>query len=105
MSVSSRVPACTGRLVEPDGLGALRLALAMVRDPELARVTERAAFRSVPRPRSASSAGTTPAAPASGTTASAVAVVDEPASPTIPSQGAPSEPTGELATVMDIVRR
>lgn len=94
-----------GRLVEPDGLAALRLALALARDPQLGKATELAAFRSLPRPRGAQAttvpATATAAAAAGGTT---TAVVDAPA-PTIPSPSTPSEPTGELAAVMDIVRR
>jgi RNA polymerase sigma-70 factor (ECF subfamily) len=63
-------------LVEPDGLAALRLALAMARDPQLGRAHELVAFRSVPRPRGSSTAAAT--APA---------------------------PVGTGTTVMDIVRR
>jgi RNA polymerase sigma-70 factor (ECF subfamily) len=90
------------RLIEPDGLAALRLALAIARDPQLGPVGELSAYRSVPRPRGASTAAgaAAPAATGGGTT-----VVDEIAPPAIPSPSSPSEPTGELATVMDIVRR
>jgi RNA polymerase sigma-70 factor (ECF subfamily) len=90
-----------GRLVEPDGLAALRLAIALARDPQLGKASELAAYRSLPRPRSAQTATTGTATATAGTT---TAVVDAPA-PTIPSPSTPSEPTGELATVMDIVRR
>ena len=89
------------RLVEPDGLKALRLALAMVRDPELGRATELVAFRSVPRPRGSSTA----TAPAEAPGSTLTTVVDDAPAPTIPAQTPPSEPTGELAAVMDIVRR
>jgi RNA polymerase sigma-70 factor (ECF subfamily) len=71
------------RLVEPDGLLALRFAVAAVRDPLDRSRCEAAAFRSLPRPRGAQAA----------------------ARPTIPAPMPPSEPTGELATVMDIVTR
>jgi len=94
------------RLVEPDGLAALRLALAVARDSQLAPATERIAFRSVPRPRSGS--GTSVGAPSVDTpTASRTSTIvdDAPAVPAIPSPSEPSEPTGELAAVMDIVRR
>ena len=95
-------PAAThGRLVEPEGLAALRLALAVARDPQLGRATELAAYRSLPRPRTATSVP--PTAPA-GSGGTAVAV-DEAPIPAIPAPSTPSEPTGELATVMDIVRR
>ena len=98
------------RLVEPDGLAALRLALAVVRDPELTLTSERTAFRSVPRPRRATGAlqGADRPSGASMTTRTATAVDDGPAptpTPAIPSPAEPSEPTGELAAVMDIVRR
>jgi len=95
MSVAHR-----NRLVEPDGLAALRLALALARDPQLGRAQELAAYRSLPRPRAAS----TVTAPAGGGVAT---VVDESPvqAPAIPAPATPSEPTGELAAVMDIVRR
>jgi RNA polymerase sigma-70 factor (ECF subfamily) len=87
-----RAPARHGRLVEPDGLAALRLAVAISRDPVLGRTAESMAFRSLPRPRALATAET---------------VVDSPiaAVPSIPSPTPPSEPTGELATVMEIVTR
>jgi RNA polymerase sigma-70 factor, ECF subfamily len=104
MSVPARAPAPHGRLVEPDGLAALRLALALARDPQLGRLSEQAVFRSLPRPRGGSGAAST-AAPVAATAGGTTTVVDDPAAPTIPSPSTPSEPTGELATVMDIVRR
>jgi len=89
-----RAPARHGRLVEPDGLAALRLAIALSRDPVLGRLTEPAAYRSLPSARGA-------------TTVAATADVDfgSNAAPAIPSPTPPSEPTGELATVMEIVTR
>ena len=66
------------------GLAALRLAVAMQRDPELGRTLDRVAFRA-----------------ASGQTRTAVAG----STAAIPVPSPPSEPTGELATVMDIVAR
>jgi RNA polymerase sigma-70 factor, ECF subfamily len=104
MSVPARAPAPHGRLVEPDGLAALRLALALARDPQLGRLSEQAVFRSLPRPHCGSGAAST-AAPVAATAGGTITVVDDPAAPTIPSPSTPSEPTGELATVMDIVRR
>jgi RNA polymerase sigma-70 factor (ECF subfamily) len=73
-----------------DGLAALRLAVAMQRDPELGRTLERVAYRAL---STATGSTTAPAA----TTAAATAA--------IPVPSPPSEPTGELATVMDIVAR
>jgi RNA polymerase sigma-70 factor (ECF subfamily) len=97
-----RAPACHGRLIEPDGLAALRRALALLRDPLAGGTAERAAFRSVPRPRTASgSSGSVTTAPKRRRPAAADAAV----LPTIPSPTPPSEPTGELATVMEIVTR
>jgi len=107
-----------GRLVDPDGLAALRLALAVMRDPELAQDAERAASRSLPRPRNAGAAAATSAAAgaaaastgatttAATTTATASTAIAEPAgAPAIPTQAPPAEPTGDLAAVMDVVRR
>jgi RNA polymerase sigma-70 factor (ECF subfamily) len=95
-----------GRLIEPDGLAALRLALAVLREPQLAGASERVAFRSVPRPRSGGSANA-PVASGDGAVATRTAtIIDEaPPAPAIPTPAEPSEPTGELAAVMDIVRR
>src|SRR4051794_13399876 len=96
-----RGPARHGRLVEPDGLAALRLALAMARDPLGGDLEAGLAFRSLPRPRNNATGG------GAGTSAGAVAIAPPPATttvaPPIPVPNAPSEPTGELATVMDIV--
>src|SRR3954463_8263675 len=90
-TMTVRAPARHGRLVEPDGLAALRLAIAISRDPGLGWSREAMAFRSLPRAR----AMTTMPAPAE----------PAPAAPSIPSPTPPSEPTGELATVMEIVTR
>jgi RNA polymerase sigma-70 factor, ECF subfamily len=89
-----RAPARHGRLVEPDGLAALRLAVALSRDPVLGRTDESLAFRSLPRPRVVATVD----GPADAATASA-------GTPAIPTPTPPSEPTGELATVMEIVTR
>lgn len=68
------------------GLAALRLAVALHRDPLLGHVHERVAHRSVPQ-------------------SVTVATAEAAATPSIPSPAPPSEPTGELATVMEIVAR
>jgi RNA polymerase sigma-70 factor (ECF subfamily) len=84
-----RAPARHGRLVEPDGLAALRLAIAMSRDPQLVGVRETHAFRSLPQAR----------------VVTATANPDAAGAPAIPTPTPPSEPTGELATVMEIVTK
>jgi RNA polymerase sigma-70 factor (ECF subfamily) len=86
-----------GRLVETapvpgDGLAALRLAVAMHRDPQLGHTLERVAYRGL-------SSTTGPKTAVSAAAASAAATA------AIPVPSPPSEPTGELATVMDIVAR
>jgi RNA polymerase sigma-70 factor, ECF subfamily len=101
-----RAPARHGRLVEPDGLAALRLALAMARDPQLGGLEGHLAFRSMPRPRGSGSGSTAAATSTTVVTMSTAATATAaPAAPAIPAPVAPSEPTGELATVMDIVNR
>jgi RNA polymerase sigma-70 factor, ECF subfamily len=107
-TMTVRAPVGHGRLVEPDGLAALRLAVAVARDPMFRAEIERSVFRSLPRPRGSAAAS----GPASmvATAASSAAVGDiatdvVPEGPAIPSPTRPSEPTGELATVMDIVKR
>ncbi|MDQ1703893.1 MAG: polymerase sigma-70 factor, subfamily [Frankiaceae bacterium] len=104
-----RSPAGHGRLVEPDGLAALRLAIALARDPLSAATLEPTAYRSMPRPRSGgtvsmATAGTTTVATQT-TKTRASASQRQGGQPTIPSPTPPSEPTGELATVMEIVTR
>src|SRR5205823_4003962 len=67
-------------VVDGSGLAALRLAVALHRDGQLGPTLERVAYRALPKtaPRRA---------------------------PSIPVPSPPSEPTGELATVMEIVAR
>jgi RNA polymerase sigma-70 factor, ECF subfamily len=75
-----------GRTCEPDGLAALRLAVALARDPGTGS-REPVGFRSLPQPRGGVGSVAT-------------------ASPTaIPVPARPSEPTGEVAAVMEIVTR
>ena len=84
-----------GRLVAPavvdgSGFAALRLAVAMHRDGQLGGPTiDRIAYRAMSKTAQATSAQPTASQ----------------APPTIPTPSPPSEPTGELATVMDIVAR
>jgi RNA polymerase sigma-70 factor (ECF subfamily) len=80
------------RLVQPGGLAALRRVIAMSRQPALAGVGAQVVLRSLPQPRSATALDTPVPA-------------DRSAATKIPVQTPPSEPTGELLTVMDIVRR
>jgi RNA polymerase sigma-70 factor (ECF subfamily) len=89
------------RLVEPGGLEALRLAVAGYREPAVAGASGHMVLRSVPRPRSE------PAPPAlMRSSGEAVATRTRAgSSPTIPAPTPPSEPTGELLTVMEIVKR
>jgi RNA polymerase sigma-70 factor (ECF subfamily) len=86
-----------GRLVQtaPDGAGlaALRLAVAVQRDPQLGLTLERSAYRALSTRSGPAQAGTQ------------TAVADAAATPAIPVPSPPSEPSGELATVMDIVAR
>jgi RNA polymerase sigma-70 factor, ECF subfamily len=74
-----------------DGLAALRLAVALHRDPQLGRTLEPVGYRAL-----STRTGSTPAG-------STQKKADPP--PPIPVPSPPSEPTGELATVMDIVAR
>ena len=82
-------PGRPARLVDPDGLASLRLAVAVARDPHLPGGYEVIAFRTASRTRAVATADTEAAETA----------------PTIPAQSPPSEPTGELASVMEIVTR
>ena len=84
--MTAHAPGRHARLVDPDGLASLRLAVAVARDPLLPGGYELVAFRAAAKARSGA------------TTAAETA-------PTIPTQSPPSEPTGELATVMEIVAR
>src|SRR5438067_988728 len=77
---SARAPFVDVDIVGVGGLTALRLAVAMHRDPQLGIVAERVAYRSM--------------APAKQAAVTEV--------PTIPVPAPPSEPTGEVATVMAI---
>jgi len=109
--MTTRARATGARLVEPGGLASLRLAVAVTRDPGLGTTVETFAFRSLSRTATVataagSSTAATKAAGSSATTTESVQTdTDSAVVPTIPSPSPPSEPTGELATVMDIVAR
>src|SRR5205085_7778460 len=89
-SMTSCRTAPHGRLVEHpvvDGRGfaALRLAVALHRDGQLGPTLDPVAYRAASKTARSGAAST--------------------GSPSIPVPAPPSEPTGELATVMDIVAR
>ena len=101
--MTTRARGTGAQLVEPGGLAALRLAVAVTRDPALGTTVEMVAFRSLSRTATVSpaSGAAAPQAPASESAPTETDTVV----PTIPSPSPPSEPTGELAAVMDIVSR
>ena len=103
--MSAPPPTGHGRLVDPDGLAALRLALAVVRDPLPGMDVERVAFRSMPRPRRATSGSAASAPSLAGAPVTTTVAEPRPTAAAIPSQAPPAEPTGDLAAVMDVVRR
>ncbi len=92
------------RLVEPGGLEGLRLAVALTRGPAAAGAgaSAQVVFRSVPHQRATAGAIDPPARDA-GSRSSGTCTGERP--PAIPAPNPPSEPTGELRTVMDIVQR
>jgi RNA polymerase sigma-70 factor, ECF subfamily len=94
--MTSRACGTGARLVEPGGLAALRLAIAVTRDPSLGPAYETVAFRAMSRTATASAATAAD---------ESVDSAEQPVVPAIPSPSPPSEPTGELATVMEIVTR
>jgi RNA polymerase sigma-70 factor (ECF subfamily) len=103
------MPTCAPRtarhLVDPDGLAALRLAVALARDP-YGSGNERIAFRRTGGAQSTGTlvagstlAPTQPGAPAIESTDDVLA----PTAPRIPTPAAPAEPIGEQAAVMALV--
>ncbi|MBV9293607.1 MAG: sigma-70 family RNA polymerase sigma factor [Frankiales bacterium] len=102
---SSRAGAAHGRLVEPDGLAALRLAISVVRS-DVPGSRDAAAFRSLPRPRTASVTESATVMARVEASPQTTTVGERPSGGVpIPSPQPPSEPTGELASVMDMVSR
>jgi RNA polymerase sigma-70 factor (ECF subfamily) len=84
-------------LVDPDGLAALRIAVAFARDPALGATREQIAFRSAGRSTAATMAVATPHQP------TAPDVESTTTTPRIPAPAPPVEPAGEQATVMALV--
>jgi RNA polymerase sigma-70 factor, ECF subfamily len=106
-------PLSARHLVDPDGLAALRLAVALARDPMAGYNDERVAYRSMSRSRTASSVAAAPpmqpgvpplqpGAPAIEST-SDTTTAEPRTTPRIPTPSPPAEPAGEQATVMALV--
>ncbi|HEX3705422.1 MAG TPA: sigma-70 family RNA polymerase sigma factor [Mycobacteriales bacterium] len=83
------------------GLAALRLAIAIERDPLAGMVHERAAYRSIPRPRTA--VATAPAAGTLNRSADMAVAGTTRTAPRIPSPSPPAEPTSQQARMMAAV--
>lgn len=100
-------PPSARHLVDPDGLAALRLAVALARDPMLGPNREPIAFRSAARQRSArtvSTATATATHPDVPTQHDGAQDLDATTvTPRIPAPSPPAEPVGEQATVMALV--
>jgi RNA polymerase sigma-70 factor (ECF subfamily) len=105
--MQSCAPRSARHLVDPDGLAALRVAIAMVRDSDTGGY-ERIAFR---MSRTNSSATTitaapplAPGVPPSQPGAPAIeSTTEAPVTPRVPEQAPPAEPIGEQATIMSLV--
>jgi RNA polymerase sigma-70 factor (ECF subfamily) len=92
-------------LVDSDGLAALRLAIALARDPSLGSTREPIAFRSAARTRGTSAASAAAAVQADVPTQqrSAPDLESTTVSPRIPAPSPPVEPAGEQAAVMTLL--
>ncbi|HVS68428.1 MAG TPA: sigma-70 family RNA polymerase sigma factor [Mycobacteriales bacterium] len=97
--------------VHPDGLAALRLAVAVARDPQSAFLHDQRAYRrSIPQPRGTSRAASQigamhreALAGSQGALAPSHGAPEAP--PRIPSPSPPAEPTSQQAVIMSAVRR
>jgi RNA polymerase sigma-70 factor (ECF subfamily) len=100
-------PVSARHLVDPDGLAALRLAIAMARDPYSGRVHEHLAFRSVSDQPSVGTLGTpvTPAQHGVPPQRTIEQDVDAPAIPKIPTPATSTEPMGEQIPIMELVTK
>jgi RNA polymerase sigma-70 factor, ECF subfamily len=91
-------------LVEPDGLAALRLAVAIARDPYAAGGFEPIAFRSVSGRHATGSMAPTMAAPHGLPPQRTEPDLSAPL-PKIPTPAPPADPMGDQAAVMALVKR
>jgi RNA polymerase sigma-70 factor (ECF subfamily) len=91
--------------VNPDGLAALRLAVAMARDPMAGSPREHVAFRSIPRPRAAARSASQVDTLNRDQLTSAEAESSTAAPPKIPTPSPSPEPTSQQAVIMAAVRR
>jgi len=86
-------------------MAALRLAVAIARDPMAGHLHEQAAFRSIPRPRTAARTATRVGAAKGEQLAADRATPDQEAPPKIPSPSPSPEPSSQQAVIMAAVRR
>jgi RNA polymerase sigma-70 factor (ECF subfamily) len=92
------------QLVDSDGLAALRLAVALARDPSLGPIREPLAFRSAARTSRTGAASTVAGLPVEvPTQQQGTPDFDADTTPRIPSPSPPVEPAGEHAAVMSLV--
>jgi RNA polymerase sigma-70 factor (ECF subfamily) len=92
-------------LVDPDGLAALRLAVAMARDPMSGINHDRIAYRSLARQRSAATvAAAPPMQPGVAPLQPGAPAIESTDGPRIPAPSSAPEPVGAQAGVMSLVR-
>jgi RNA polymerase sigma-70 factor (ECF subfamily) len=92
------------QLVDSDGLAALRIAVALARDPSLGPVREPLAFRSAARTRGTGAASSVAGAHVEVPTQhQAPPNIESTTPPRIPAPSPPVEPAGEHAAVMALV--
>jgi len=96
-------PRSARHLVDPDGLAALRLAVAMARDPQSGTGFERIAFRSTGRTRSTGAIAAAPPLAPAQPGAPAIESTDSASPPRIPLPSEPVEPVGDQRAVMALV--
>jgi RNA polymerase sigma-70 factor (ECF subfamily) len=92
------------QLVDSDGLAALRLAVALARDPSLGPIREPLAFRSAARASRTGAASTVAGLPVDVPTQhQSPPDIESTTPPRIPTPSPPAEPAGEQAAVMSLV--
>lgn len=104
----TNVQPCLGgarQTISPDGIAALRLAVAIARDPMSGLRHEQVAFRSIPRPRAAARTAGRVGTLKSQQVAPEQAATEPEAPPKIPSPSPPPEPASRQALIMSAVRR